>query len=349
MDTRQLQINSLLQNVVNVKEKYNNNYEVFWYDPKINRTLCLNITLPPQFPTCAPVFKITPQLFHPWVDTNGYVVGHKKLGSGWNQHVSLANVTNEIIKELKTATGGNLSPPPPPPPLQSYPGIPRMSMSGTPSFYQMPPPPPPNMMRPISFSSFQSLVRPTPNPTPTPSTINNNKNNNDNKININISDLDKMSIEELKEILNNESKRKEYINEKDKIKEMQNINEEMSLGNKSLAEKILSYKEKFENLKKELVEQQNKLKGEKEKFESLMREQSKYISNYTPTKLFSSLNQASTEADRNSEDIANDFLMGSISADEFLKKYRSARKSYHLRTEKMELYSHNHDSFFVKK
>jgi len=34
------------------------------------------------------------------------VVGHKKLGNGWNQHVSLANVTNEIIKELKT---GNIS------------------------------------------------------------------------------------------------------------------------------------------------------------------------------------------------------------------------------------------------
>jgi len=45
------------------------------------------------------------------------------------------------------------------------------------------------------------------------------------------------SLDELKEILNNDSKRKEYINGKDKIKEMYNVKEEMSLSNKNLAGK----------------------------------------------------------------------------------------------------------------
>jgi len=339
MDTRQLQINALLQNVTNITEKYNNVYEVLWFDPKVNRTLCLSITLPPQFPTAAPIFRVTPQISHPWLDVNGIVIGHKKLGSNWNQHVSLANVTNEIIKELKSSTP-NIQ--------QTYPGM----GVNNPYYYgrPVPPPttnPPPIPRPPYPYQNYQNMNM---GPTPMSNNINNymqNNNNDDNDIDIN--DLERLSLEELKEILNNENKRKEYINEKNKIKEMYNVKEEMTLSNKSLAEKSLSYKENFEKLKADLKEQQDILKAEKEKFESLMAEQSKFVSNYTPGQLYSSMNQATSEADRDSEEIANNFLMGSISADEFLKKYRTARKLYHLRNEKMELFSSNQESLFSKK
>ena len=61
------------------------------------------------------------------------------------------------------------------------------------------------------------------------------------------------------------------------------------------------------------------------------------------------MQQACSEADIKSEEIANDFLMGTLSADEFLKKYRTARKLHHLRNEKMELFSSNQAMLFVKK
>jgi len=41
--------------------------------------------------------------------------------------------------------------------------------------------------------------------------------------------------------------------------------------------------------------------------------------------------------------------MGTLSADEFLKKYRTARKLHHLRSEKLELFSSNQDTMFIKK
>jgi len=369
MDTRQLQINSLLQNVTNITEKYNNIYEVLWYDSKINRTLCLSITLPPQFPQVAPVFRLTPQIFHPWVDANGMIVGHKKLGNGWNQHVSLANVTNEIIKELRMGNGNNrnsmgLAP------QQSYPGVgmsnslPRMNNY---SYYNKPqpqvPPPPrpyqsyqsvslnrPNTMNNMSnMSNINGMNNMNPMSTVPNNSVYNSTNTTTNRGDVDINDLDSMSIEELKELINNENRRKEYINNREKIKEMYNVREEMSTSNKDLAEKTLSYKENYDRLTSELKQQQEILKNEKAKFESLMAEQSKYISNFTPNKLYSSLHQAAAQADGESEEIANDFLMGTISADEFLKKYRVARKLYHLRAEKVELFDSNQDSLFIKK
>ena len=42
-------------------------------------------------------------------------------------------------------------------------------------------------------------------------------------------------MEELKELLNNDNKRKEYINKKDKVKEMKQVIEDMSNSNKDLA------------------------------------------------------------------------------------------------------------------
>jgi len=363
MDTRQQQISLLLKNVTNIQEKYNNNYEVLWYDPKINRTVCLSITLPPQFPTIPPVFRISPQITHPWVDTNGVIIGHKKLGANWNQHVQLANVTNEIIAELQSN-----KPSIPQQQTYQYNSLGRLS-SNTSYYYNRPPPPIPAPSVAIPpYQGYQNLnVPPGPVPgvpgipgipgvpgVPGPNYTNplNNpslNNANVNKGDVDLNDLDTLSLEELKDILNNESKRKEYINGRDKIKEMYNVKEEMSLSNKNLAEKNLSYKDNFEKLRSDLKEHQNTLKSEKEKFEFLMKEQSKYVSNFTPNQLHSSLQQAVAKADEDSEEIANDFLMGMINADEFLKKYRKSRKLYHLRAEKMELFSSNQNTLFVKK
>jgi len=278
------------------------------------------------------------------------VVGHKKLGNGWNQHVSLANVTNEIIKELKTgniSSNNSMSLAP----QQTYPGVgmsnslPRMNNS---YYYNKPQPQVPPPPRPYQNYQSLSLNRPNTinsmNPVP-----NNNAYNAVNKADIDINDLDNMSLEELKELVNNESKRKEYINNREKIKEMYNVKEEMSTSNKELAEKTLSYRDNYNRLTSELREQQDILRKEKAQFESLMAEQSKYVSNFTPNKLYSTLHQAASKADGDSEEIANDFLMGTISADEFLKKYRVARKLYHLRAEKVELFDSNQDSLFIKK
>jgi len=287
MDTRQQQIAVLLKNVLNIQEKYNNIYEVLWYDPNINRTVCLSITLPPQFPVIPPIFRVSPQITHPWVDANGLIVGHKKLGANWNQHISLANVTNEIITELKANK-------PSIPPQQSYTGYNSLGkMPNTnPYYYNRPVPPPrptPSIAMP-SYQGYQGLGMNMPVPQPylnNTNPPNNNINNND----VDLNDLDTLSLEELKEILNNDSKRKEYINGKDKIKEMYNVKEEMSLSNKNLAEKILATKDDFEKLKSDLRQQQTILKEEKEKFESLMNEQNKYMNNYTPTQLHSLYNK----------------------------------------------------------
>jgi len=364
MDTRQQQINLLLKNVTSIQEKYNNNYEVLWYDPNINRTVCLSITLPPQFPTVPPVFRISPQISHPWVDSNGVIIGHKKIGANWNQHVSLATVTNEIIVELKS----NKPSIPQQQQQQTYSYNSLGRITSNPAYYYNRPPPPipaPSISMP-SYQGYQGMNVP-PGPVPGipgipgvsgvsgPSYINSSLSNpslnstNNNKGGVDLSDLDSLSSEELKEILNNENKRRKYINEKEKIKEMHSVKEEMSLSNKNLAEKNLSYKENFEKLISDLKNEQDNLRSEKEKFESLMKEQSKYVSNFTPSQLHSSLQQAAANADKDSEEVANDFLMGMINADDFLKKYRKSRKLYHLRAEKLELFSNNQDVLFIKK
>ncbi|OUM62033.1 hypothetical protein PIROE2DRAFT_11795, partial [Piromyces sp. E2] len=151
----------------------------------------------------APVFRISPQIFHPWVDAGGMIVGHKKLGAGWNQHVSLANVTNEIIKELKSGSGNTNNNNMSLAPQQAYPGLgmsaslPRMGNS---YYYnkpqpQVPPPPRPyrgfqslSLNRPNTISSINNL-----NPPPPVNPINNNNVYNPTaRGDVDINDLDNM-------------------------------------------------------------------------------------------------------------------------------------------------------------
>lgn len=331
MDNRQLQITRLLQSVVNIKEKYKDIFEVLWFDPQLSRTLCLTITLPPQFPNSPPVFRITPQVIHPWLDISSTVVGHKKCGPNWNQHVSLANMTNEIIKELQL-NSPRLAP-------QHYPSV---------SMYNPMPQADAQRIYYGATQTQQPLNQPPPIPQPPIQSIRQGPMFNESRLvdKIDLNDLERMSNEELKSFLNDDNKCMEYIKNKENIKKMFEVQKEISENNKKLAENTLSYKEKFEMLKNQLIEQQNILKMEKSKFEELMNEQKKYVSNYSPEQIFECLQNETSKSDEASEEIANQFLSGDITAEEFLKQYKESRKLYHLRAEKLELLTINQKTIF---
>ncbi|CAG2215206.1 VPS37 [Mytilus edulis] len=69
-----------------------------------NNNITLVITLPPQFPQDPPTVTVEPLVNHPWVDTQGKLIGCPSLSSvllTFTMHSSLGQITQSIIEEFR--------------------------------------------------------------------------------------------------------------------------------------------------------------------------------------------------------------------------------------------------------
>ncbi|XP_043520667.1 vacuolar protein sorting-associated protein 37B-like [Frieseomelitta varia] len=148
--------------------------------------------------------------------------------------------------------------------------------------------------------------------------------------------LSHLTNDELKELLNDDSKFEDIVKDVKQFKNLETEKELLMASNTSLAEFNLAKQPKLQDRKqmlKELSEKGSKLCiSVKEKLDEIKNKSGEMT---TDTAL-DLLQTAAAEIEEESETIAEKFLAGDMEVDEFLEQFLSRRKLMHLRKVKVD-------------
>jgi len=148
--------------------------------------------------------------------------------------------------------------------------------------------------------------------------------------------LQHLTVEELKEILNNKDKEEDMLKEDSRIKVLENTRDTLIASNKSLAEFNLSREPAYSEARQALMEAHTAALEVKKTVED-KREQLNELSRQTSLDTTLALIQtAAAEADEEGEAIANQFLENEIPVESFLSQFIAKRKTAHIRRIKTE-------------
>lgn len=148
--------------------------------------------------------------------------------------------------------------------------------------------------------------------------------------------LQHLTVDELKELLNNNEKEEDMMKEDSRIKVLENTRDTLIASNKSLAEFNLAREPAYREARQALSEAHKAALEVKKEVEE-KREQLNELSRQTSLDTTLALIQtAAAEADEESEVIAQQFLSNEIPVDVFLTQFIAKRKSAHSRRVKTE-------------
>ncbi|XP_053328342.1 vacuolar protein sorting-associated protein 37B [Spea bombifrons] len=145
-----------------------------------------------------------------------------------------------------------------------------------------------------------------------------------------------LSLAQLNELLEDDEKLVQMAQEMDEAQNVQ-LNKEMTLaGNRSLAEKNLLYQPKLESLKATLTEKYQELQSFIESHQLKTTKLDKQSVNASLETLLALLQAEGAKIEEETENMAENFLDGSIQLDSFIDEYLTKRKLAHLRRVKIE-------------
>lgn len=146
-----------------------------------------------------------------------------------------------------------------------------------------------------------------------------------------------MDVDSLKEILNNEEKFDEFIQNLQQIKNLHEQKDVIMASNRSLAEYNLSQEPVVKEQKAKLLEKFQSASSLAEKVKSLKAEIDNKSGKMTPDSLLILLEAACSEAEEESEEMVESFMSSqNNSLDEFLNMYKDKRKLSHMRRIKID-------------
>jgi len=152
-----------------------------------------------------------------------------------------------------------------------------------------------------------------------------------------LTSLQHMDVDSLKEILNNEDKFDEFIQNLPQIKALHEQKDVIMASNKSLAEYNLSQEPVVKEQKAKLLEKFQSASTLAEQVKSLKAEIDNKSGKMTPDSLLVLLEAACSEAEEESEEMVETFMSSQDnSLDEFLNMYKDKRKLAHLRRIKID-------------
>ncbi|XP_053557753.1 vacuolar protein sorting-associated protein 37B [Bombina bombina] len=150
------------------------------------------------------------------------------------------------------------------------------------------------------------------------------------------SKFNQMTLHQLNELLEDEAKLGQMVQEMDEAQNVQ-LNKEMTLaGNRSLAEENLLYQPKLENLKAKLTQKYQELQSLMESHQLKTTKLDKQSINASLETLLALLQAEGAKIEEETENMAENFLDGGIQLDSFIDEYLSKRKLAHLRRVKIE-------------
>lgn len=148
--------------------------------------------------------------------------------------------------------------------------------------------------------------------------------------------LQHMDSEQLKDILNNEDKFDQFIQELPQMKALHDEKKMLLASNKSLAEYNLSQEPLVREAKARLHEKYQTAQSLGEEVKALKADLDTKQGNVSPDTLLALLEAANQEVEEESENMMDTFLQGGGSLEEFLEQYHEKRKIAHLRRVKVD-------------
>lgn len=148
--------------------------------------------------------------------------------------------------------------------------------------------------------------------------------------------LQHLNKEELEELLNNDEKLDEYINDLQQVKSLQVDKETCLASNKSLAEYNLSRESKFTQAKQQLASTYEQAIKIQKQFDEHKQKLHYAGDSQSLDTVLALLQTEAAKAEEESESVADAFIDGSIEVEDFLEKYKSNRTVAHMRKVKSE-------------
>lgn len=162
--------------------------------------------------------------------------------------------------------------------------------------------------------------------------------------------INKLSIEDIEEILSNDTAFDIFFHSLDRVKNLKAFQEDLRNGNETLAHKNLSREDQLIKLRTEIQGLDSDYKLLKLEFEEKERLQQEAFNRFSVSTVLTRLKASVYESDELSESVAQSFLEGNLDHDNFVKQFREFRKVYHLRASKLERAQKDNDllipSFF---
>jgi ESCRT-I complex subunit VPS37 len=248
--------------------------------------MAIQVSLPPEFPLEKPVLKVSPQIDHPWVNEQCEIVGAPGL-MNFTVHSDLGRVVQAVIREFERR----------PPHLagESAEGSSATSHKGqeastdgrTSPVYMMP------AFAPQRVVSFPELLD--------------------------------LSTTQLQQLIQSEDRLDEFISRLPPMQRLSSRVDDMITKNEDLAKENLSKKPQLEKLGHNIQEKLDALTVLRNSYESLNQEYQRLSGKYAPGSIKESLRLAVLHTDEESERIAEHFLGGEMSVEQFVSKYLEKR------------------------
>lgn len=264
-------------------------------------TFNLEVYLPSSFPHECPVLKVTPAATHPMLDDQYHVTGVPAL-TAFSMHTDLGRIIQGILMEFQNH----------PPKLSATArtfALPQV-LTGPSSFGE---PKIPSATLDSCSSPFKSSMSPCQFP-----------------------QLVKLSNSELEELLKEDNKLEEFVEQLPEVLRSEEIRHLMVTQNEQLARKTLEHKPLTEQRKHHLLQKVDEVNVLKEEFEQNSQVLEAQMQAYHPSTLQDNLRVATQAAEEEADAIAQQFLDGKLSAEQFLAKFMEVRTLGHIRRVKEE-------------
>lgn len=287
------------------------------YRVLISDTLMLYIYLPPHFPQDKPVFKVVPPVSHAWVDDSMIVTGCYSLNT-FVVHSNLGKVVKEVVEEFRR------NPPVPLPPS---------STASTSSTHWSSA----GMQRPATYVA--ATLSDNHQFSSTPQVEANTRATDVSDSLSLIPELKDLSVDEMKLLLADDDKLQEML--ASRVDQVNDVQQKVVLFLEKFANENIARKTLLDEKKRIVLEKYEQLNDLRVKFEDSLRRQDDSHSRYDLNLTADNLKVASLQAEEEAEAIAEQFLTGQITVDEFNQKYMAARKLCHLRRAQEEKLTQN--------
>eukprot|EP00298_Acanthocystis_sp_HF-20_P022849 c31061_g1_i1.p1 GENE.c31061_g1_i1~~c31061_g1_i1.p1 ORF type:complete len:343 (+),score=149.43 c31061_g1_i1:55-1083(+) len=287
------------------------------------------IFLPPEFPQLPPSVRVLHDVTHPLLNARGEVVGDRGLQQ-WNAQSSLSQVITNILLQFKTT-----------PPQKVRLRAPSTPVSN-PNSNSNSPSPTNSSINSVS-SPNQALNQLTTNP-PTNQSVINQFEAQPHKVTATyerpkeFDELRLKSKEELESLATNEESFKDWFGGISEVQNKTQFLAEQMQRNAELASMTLSKEKEYTQLQSEVAELRKTYQEQKTLFDQMYAQQAQTANKLlNPQSLAQELQTAVNEAEKESEQIAEQLLDGKLTCSEFLKQFKEKRINFHVRTAKREM------------
>ncbi|CAG8529562.1 5199_t:CDS:2 [Funneliformis mosseae] len=130
------------------------------------------------------------------------------------------------------------------------------------------------------------------------------------------------SKEELEDLFNNDVVFDSFLETVEQVRNMKTLQDEMRMGNETLARKTLSQEQELNELRNSVVNKEKVLKDLFSEFEEKLKIQQETLKRFSPSILMAKLKSETQQSDELSEQMAKSFLDGELEVDQFLKHFR---------------------------